>query len=157
MSRRSEREAREMRAVTAVVDDVLANWGIELDDTMPINFGDQVANQIGDDEAVEYREVYGLLLDVGKEVFRLTGKVDAVGIPTTDDASEVLRLRAIIALAYSHHSWDGSALKGLLALGLEPPRAATHAHAHQWGPPIGRPRATVCTRCGATRSVIEED
>lgn len=85
MTRRSERELREVRAITEVVNGVLENWGIEMDrdgsdDREP---SERFAAMIGDDEAVEYEEVYALILDVAKEIFAMTGKVDAP--PTTYD------------------------------------------------------------------------
>jgi hypothetical protein len=85
VTRRSERELREVRAITEVVNGVLENWGIEMDrdgsdDREP---SERFAAMIGDDEAVEYEEVYALILDVAKEIFAMTGKVDAP--PTTYD------------------------------------------------------------------------
>lgn len=75
MSRKQERELREVRAIMGVVDGALENWGIEMhrgedipgyDDREP---SERFAAQIGDDEAVEYEEVYALICDIGLELY----------------------------------------------------------------------------------------
>lgn len=70
MSRKQERELREARAVVEVVNDVLENWGILMrnwgDDREPAEL---FVAQVGDDEAVEHDEVYGLIVDVALEVY----------------------------------------------------------------------------------------
>jgi hypothetical protein len=160
VTRRAEREQRERQAISEVLDGVLANWGIELSDD-PDTTGYEFAQQIGVGEAVEYHEVYGLILDACKEVFTMTGKTDAptVSRQAFNDAAleahraqhEVLRLRSIIATAYGHQGWDIGTVKAILIPGLKE-ASDSHAHVHTWGPPIGRPRARTCMGCGTTRS-----
>ena len=75
MTRRQERELREVRGIMKIVDGVLENWGIEMhrgedipgyDDREP---SERFAAQIGDDESVEYEEVYALVCDVALELY----------------------------------------------------------------------------------------
>jgi len=227
MTRRSKREEREARAIQDVVDGVLENWGIEMDrdGNDERSRGERFADMVGSGEAVEYEEIYSLILDVAKEIFMMTGKVDAP--PTTYDypplyageglhdnrhlpvreeswkrehrdyeggqlyepadgrparpivtmwhdpyetpgeaigrlnteavenAREANRLREIIRRAYGMEGWDIGSMKAVLIPGLPGLESygrvpTSHAHAHEWSPPIGRPRAQVC-RCGASR------
>ena len=75
MSRKQERELREARAVVNLVDDVLANWGIEMhryDDMPGVDTrepSERFTAQIGDDEAVEYDEIYSLIVDVALQAY----------------------------------------------------------------------------------------
>lgn len=85
MSRRTDRELREVRGIMDAVDGVLENWGIEMhrgedvpgyvDDREP---AERFAAQIGEDEAVEYDEVYALICDVALEVFAAGQRVTDV-------------------------------------------------------------------------------
>jgi hypothetical protein len=71
MSRKEDRELREVRAVTEMLDEVLENWGILMhyrddDEREP---SERFAAQIGDDGAVEYDELYALFSDVALTLY----------------------------------------------------------------------------------------
>lgn len=161
MTRREEREQREAAAIREVVHNVFADWGIWPDDHTPeamghTDMGDGFAAQIGQGEAVEYHEVYHLILDVAKTVHRMpsAGPSDAVSRTEYDEAvAEAKRLQSIIERAYGTDGWDIGSMKSVLIPGLPGyenygRKSVSHAHAHTWGPPIGRPSLQLC-ECGA--------
>jgi len=69
MSRKEQRELREVRAAEAALAGVLVNWGIEMDEGDPTIQGFAFAKQIGEEEAVEYHEVYAMLRDIALEAY----------------------------------------------------------------------------------------
>jgi len=70
MTRKEERELRGVRAAEESLAGVLVNWGIEMDDHVDSTIqGFAFAQQIGQDEAVEYNEVYAMLRDIALEAY----------------------------------------------------------------------------------------
>jgi len=171
MSRKQMREARTAQAVVELVDEVLENWGILMhyrddDEREP---SERFAAQIGDDEAVEYDEVYAMICDVALEVHRranldpilelaLATATDAE-VQSIRDKAEIERLRDVIAQAYSSRSWDIGIVKSALVAGLrgyentgwaarsKEQAFASHAHAHEWE----YTERTQHCKCGASR------
>jgi hypothetical protein len=129
MSRKQLRLTRQVQAIMGVVDGTLENWGIEMhrgedipgyDDREP---SERFAAQIGEDEAVEYEEVYALICDVALEVHRHAvedPEADALRAATdVRDQAEIARLRSIIKRAYSNEGWDIGSVKSILLPGLD--------------------------------------
>lgn len=146
MTRRSEREAREARAVEEVLDGVLANWGIDMDVEDPDLLGSAFARQIGEGEAVEYHEVYSLLRDIALESHKLgrtTAGTAAAEEELAKAEAEVHRLREIIKRAYGTQGWDIGSMKNLLIAGLEGYENLGWARLHEpVGIPTGQPYRT---------------
>jgi len=122
VTRREEREQREAAAIREVVHNVFADWGIWPDDHTPEAMGH---TNMGD----------GFAAQIGQ--------------------GEAARLQSIIQRAYGTEGWDIGSMKNVLIPGLPGyenygRKSVSHAHAHTWGPPIGRPSAQLC-ECGTSR------
>lgn len=60
--------------VDQIIDEVLVNWGIEVQDYSDPEWPQQVANGIGPGEAVEYEELYSLMRDIAQAALNTAQK-----------------------------------------------------------------------------------
>lgn len=60
--------------IDQIIDEVLVNWGIEVQDYSDSDWPLQVVNQIGPGEAVEYEELYSLMRDIAQAALNTVQK-----------------------------------------------------------------------------------